>query len=211
MSRPPRQDRRLVKVLAALRTHGGPGRSPLYRWMRRHHDTLATAFAETPPSWGPLAAELAAVGLTDADGKPPAAASARQTWYRVRRDVARARGQPDAKPPALAPDEIAPAVHAVAPSMLGDTHSPGAIPPPRMTLDIRPVRAATAALSPAAGATDAPAAPSIPMAASATAAADTGLPTGQMPGAPATETAAEQVRRLLATIEAGKVPLPKVM
>jgi hypothetical protein len=209
MSRPPRQDRRLVKVLAALRTHGGPGRSPLYRWMRRHHDTLATAFAETPPAWGPLAAELAAVGLTDADGKSPAAASARQTWYRVRRDVA--RGQPDTKPPALAPDEIAPAVHVVAPSMLSDTHSPGAIPPPRITLDIRPVRAATGAPSPAAGAIDAPGTPGIPMAAGATAAADTGRPTGQTPGAPATETAAEQVRRLLATMEAGKVPLPKVM
>jgi len=31
------------------------------------------------------------------------------------------------------------------------------------------------------------------------------------PGTPVTETAAEQVRRLLATIEASKVPLPKVM
>ncbi|HUN44134.1 MAG TPA: hypothetical protein VMU81_27900 [Acetobacteraceae bacterium] len=209
MSRPPRQDRRLVKVLAALRTHGGPGRSPLYRWMRRHHDTLATAFAETPPAWGPLATELAAVGLTDADGNPPAAASARQTWYRVRRDVARARGQRDAKPPALAPDEIAPAVHAVVPPAADGGHDAAALPRPRMALDIRPVRAATAAPSPAA--TDAPGTPGIPMAASATAAADTGLPTGQTPGVPATATAAEQGRRLLATMEAGKVPLPKVM
>src|ERR1700733_6548259 len=166
MSRPPRQDHRLVKVLTALRTHGGPGRSPLYRWMRRHHDALAAAFAETPPAWGPLAAELAAVGLTDADGKSPAAASARQTWYRVRRDVARARGRPDAKPPALAPDEIAPAVHAVAPSMLGDIHSPGPIPPPRIPLDIRPARAATGPPPLAAGAADALGTPGAPMATS---------------------------------------------
>jgi hypothetical protein len=31
------------------------------------------------------------------------------------------------------------------------------------------------------------------------------------PATPASETAAEQLRRLLSTIDAGKVPLPKVM
>ena len=59
--------------------------------MRQQHDALTAAFAEIPPAWGPLATELVAVGLTDADGKPPTAKSARQTWYRVRRNVARAR------------------------------------------------------------------------------------------------------------------------
>jgi len=111
---PPRQDRRLSKVLAALHTHGGPGRSALYRWMRRHHDTLAAAFAETSPAWGPLASELAAVGLTGADGKPPSASNARQTWYRVRRDLARAREQQPNAGPGLAPYEIAPGVHVAA-------------------------------------------------------------------------------------------------
>ena len=110
---PPRQDRRVTKVLAALHNHGGPGRSPLYRWMRRHHDSLAAAFAETSPAWAPLAAEMAAVGLTDAGGKAPSAVSARQTWYRVRRDLARARELKRAMTPGLAPDEIAPGVHAV--------------------------------------------------------------------------------------------------
>jgi hypothetical protein len=208
MSRPPRQDHRLTKVLAALRTHGGPGHSPLYRWMRRHHDTLVAAFAETPPAWGPLAAELAAVGLTDADGKSPAAASARQTWYRVRRDVARAREQSVPKPPTLAPDEIAPAVHAVAPQVRGDGRDPTAIPQPRMTLDIRPVRAATGAPHLAAGAADAL---GTSVVAGTSGVPDAALAPGQAPDAPATESAADQVRRLLATIEAGKVPLPKVM
>lgn len=200
MSRPPRQDRRLVKVLAALRTHGGPGRSPLYRWMRRHHDTLAAAFAETPPAWEPLASELAGVGLTDAGGKPPAAASARQTWYRVRRDVARARAHPSPEAPALAPDEIAPAVHAVAAPAPEAADGSAMLSRSRVILDIRPARAATGAagtpdtaLTTGAGAADAVAAPD---------------PT---PGTPAAEPAAAQLRRLLSTIDAGKVPLPKIM
>ncbi len=189
MSRPPGQDRRLTKVLAALRQHGGPGRSPLYRWMRRHHDALAAAFAETPPAWIPLAAEMAAVGLTDADGKPPSAASARQTWYRVRRDLARARQHQSQSTPALAPDEIAPAVHAVA--IAGD---PASAPRPRMNLDIRPARPDGASATSAAGETSGgpPAAPLTPAAAAA-------------------ETPAEQVQRLLASMEAHKVPLPKLM
>ncbi|HUN38916.1 MAG TPA: hypothetical protein VMU81_01360 [Acetobacteraceae bacterium] len=207
MSRPPRQDRRLRKVLAALRAHGGPARSPLYRWMRQHHDALAAAFAETPPAWGPLAAELAAVGLTDADGKPPAATSARQTWYRVRRDLARAREQPAAMPAALAPDEIAPAVHAVTPPAAAAL-DPAALPRPHLALDIRPARAATGEPSLTAPAVAGTGAPGV--AAAAVAALDAGAP-DPAPVAPATETAADQLRRLFSTIDAGKVPLPKIM
>ncbi len=206
MSRPPRQDRRLTKVLAALRTHGGPGRSPLYRWMRRHHDTLAAAFAETPPAWGPLAAELAAVGLTDAGGKPPAAASARQTWYRVRRDVALAREHPGTEAPVLAPDEIAPAVHAVVLPAPVDVRPVGSMPRPTMTLDIRPARQAAGETSLAASPTDAV---GTQMSVAA------GLPPGSSaPGqadAPQAEGAAAQLRRLDASMGARKVPLPKVM
>ncbi|HUN42797.1 MAG TPA: hypothetical protein VMU81_21095 [Acetobacteraceae bacterium] len=208
MSRPPRQDRRLRKVLATLRAHGGPARSPLYRWMRQHHDALAAAFAETPPAWGPLAAELAAVGLTDADGKPPAATNARQTWYRVRRDLARAREQPATTASVLAPDEIAPAVHAVTPPTTA-AHDPAALPRPRMALDIRPARAATGEPPLAAPAATGASAPGAASAAGA-AAPDAGVP-GPAPVAPATETAAAQIRRLFSTIDAGKVPLPKIM
>lgn len=208
MSRPPSQDRRLVKVLTALRAHGGTARSPLYRWMRRHHDTLTAAFAEIPPAWGPLSTELAAVGLTDADGKPPTAQSARQTWYRVRRDVARALERAAAKAAALAPDEIAPAVHAVTPPATA-AHGPAAPSRPGMALDIRPARAATG--TPPLAAPVATAA-NPPGAAPATgAAAPAAGPPDPAPVTPATETAAEQLRRLLTTIDAGKVPLPKVM
>lgn len=208
MSRPPRQDRRLAKVLAALRTHGGPGRSPLYRWMRQHHDALAAAFAETPPAWEPLAAELAAVGLTDADGKPPPAAGARQTWYRVRRDVARVRERPPATAATLAPDEIAPAVHAATPATTA-AHDPAALSRPRMALDIRPARAATGELPVATPVATVPTPPGV-AAATGVAAPDVGA-LGPAAATQATEPAAAQLRRLLSTIDAGKVPLPKIM
>lgn len=208
MSRPPRQDHRLTKVLAALRTQGGAGRSPLYRWMYRHHDALAAAFAETPPAWEPLATALAATGLTGIDGTPPSAGRAKQTWYRVRRDVARVRSQSgaEAPAPALAPDEIAPAVHAVPPPAAPD---PVTSARPRMALDIRPARAAT-------GETPTAAPPAMPAAsdvaaAPGAAAMDAAVAPGATPATPATETAADQLRRLFATIDARKVPLPKVM
>lgn len=202
MSRPPRKDPRLVKVLAAIRSHGGPGHSPLYRWMRRHHDDLAATFAEHPPAWGPLATELGGVGLADGDGKPPNAASTRQTWYRVRRDVTRARELAAGKQaPAPAPDEIAPAVHTVLPPPTGASPAVTA-PRPAMTLDIRPAR-------PAAGASGGAAPPTPPPAASAD--ASSGPLASHPAGAPATEDAAAQLRRLGAAMAANKVPLPKVI
>ena len=209
MSRQPAQDRRLTKVLTALRTHGGPGRSALYRWMRRHHDTLAAAFAETTPAWGPLATELAAVGLTDADGKPPSAISARQTWYRVRRERARARQQQPPAAPVLAPDEIAPAVHLAGPPRPAPGAQPSAVPVSHtaMPLDIRPARPAVTGLLLAATATDAAA----PGHASGPIVPPPAAPLPSQTAAPGGEDAAGQLRRLAAAMDARKVPLPKVM
>jgi hypothetical protein len=67
------------------------GRSPLYRWMRRHHDELAEKWAGLRIDWVATCERLAAVGLTDRNGKPPSSSTARQTWLRVRRDLAKAR------------------------------------------------------------------------------------------------------------------------
>jgi hypothetical protein len=92
--------------------------------MRRHHDALAMAFAEIPPAWGPLAEVLDAIGLKIARGKQPSATTARQTWCRVRNDVARARQLEQATTPTLAPDEIAPGVHLVASGALGKSPFP---------------------------------------------------------------------------------------
>jgi hypothetical protein len=120
---PIRQDRRVARVIDALRAQGGRRRSPLFRWMRKHHDALATAFAELPPAWQPLSEELAAIGLKDARGHRPTAATARATWRRVRRDVACTQASQPAATPTLAPDETALGVHLVA------NHAPATSPP----------------------------------------------------------------------------------
>ena len=195
MARNPKPDRQLAQVLAAIQNQVGPGRSPLYRWMRQRHDALADAFTEAPPAWSAFASAVAAIGLTDADGKPPTAEGARQTWYRVRRDVAAARARRLAKSaPALAPGEIAPGVRAAAPVAEPDT------PRPRMALDIRPARALA----------DLPAPPPAPPADAAPAPSSAGPPAPSENAAPAQD-AAEQMRRVFAAMEAGTTPMPKVM
>ena len=187
MAAKPKPDRQLAQVLAAMQTHVGPGRSPLGRWMRQRHDALAEAFADAPPAWAAFATAVAALGITDAEGKPPTAESARQTWYRVRRDVAAARARRRARAaPSLAPDEIAPGVHLVPPE-------PGSDPPrPRAKLDLRPARPLAEQPAP-----------------------DTLAPIPAVPGAADADTgaagtdAAEQLRRVFAAMEAATTPMPK--
>jgi hypothetical protein len=93
---------KLTDILArsielAPSSRGRGQRSPAYRWLKANHDALSSAFADTPPNWGGMAASMAEAGLTDADGKPPTKDGARQTWFRVRRDVAAARAKAEAK------------------------------------------------------------------------------------------------------------------
>ena len=129
MAQTNKRDRQLETVLAAVRDHAGPGRSPLYRWMRLRHDALLQAFTEAPPNWAIFAQTVAGLGITDAERKPPSPEVARQTWYRVRRDVSAYAARRSKLTPVLARDEIAPAVRSVAPE---------AERPQRMKLDIKP-------------------------------------------------------------------------
>jgi hypothetical protein len=76
----------LDRVAAAIR--GGSGRSTLYRWMRARHDKLAEAMDGERPDWKRLTAEFAAIGLIPQDANPE---TVRHTWWRCRRDVAKAR------------------------------------------------------------------------------------------------------------------------
>lgn len=68
-------------------------RSPLFLWMLRHHDRLMSLPTGRRMNWRGLSRELAAEGLTDRDGNPPSAETARKTWQRVRRFVAERRTQ----------------------------------------------------------------------------------------------------------------------
>ena len=90
-----RGDDGLERVAAAIR--GGSGRSSLYRWMRARHDKLAEAMDGERPDWKRLTAEFAALGLIPQDANPE---TVRHTWWRCRRDVAKAREKRRPKPAA---------------------------------------------------------------------------------------------------------------
>ena len=75
----------LSDIRAALQAHGGGARSPLFRWMYRHHDELVGMFAEARPGWRHVTAELAGRGFTAPDGGELRPETVRKLWLRVRR------------------------------------------------------------------------------------------------------------------------------
>ena len=66
-------------------------RSPLFLWLVEHHDALRQNEAETGRGvpWRELCVEFAELGITLADGRPVKPATARITWQRVRKELAR--------------------------------------------------------------------------------------------------------------------------
>lgn len=147
MTDAPKRRDKLARVLDTLQAAAGADkgvRSPLYRWMKKNHDQLSAAFEETPPSWSALAATFGKIGLTDRDGKAPNPKAARQTWYRVRLDVAAGRTRRKGPVQAvLDPHEVAAGVESL-------TRQPEAASPaagsatsdrPRPKIDFRPATA----------------------------------------------------------------------
>lgn len=92
-----RQRKGLRAVLREI-THGAE-RSPLFWWMVENHDHLSSAAVGRRIRWEALCARVRALGLTDATGKPASPATARQTWLRARRAVAKAGARMAAEPP----------------------------------------------------------------------------------------------------------------
>ena len=66
-------------------------RSPLFWWMIEHHDRLLQSRSKIRRgvTWSRFCADLAAQGITLADGRAVKPATARITWQRVRKEVAR--------------------------------------------------------------------------------------------------------------------------
>jgi hypothetical protein len=66
-------------------------RSPLFLWLVEHHDALRRNEAETGRGvpWRELCVEFVGLGITLADGRPVKPATARITWQRVRKELAR--------------------------------------------------------------------------------------------------------------------------
>ena len=66
-------------------------RSPLFWWLLDHHDELRQAEAESGLGipWKKLCSEFASMGITASGGKLVTAGTARITWQRVRKELAR--------------------------------------------------------------------------------------------------------------------------
>ena len=92
-------------------THGA-NRSSLFWWMVENHDQLASAVGGRHLQWTRLCARFAKLGLTDANGHAPSEQTARKTWQRVRRAVAKARelaaANQSARPQRRYPSRISP-------------------------------------------------------------------------------------------------------
>ena len=64
-------------------------RSKLFEWLLAHHDEMVAASAGRRVEWRRLCVEFAKEGLTDGEGNPANARTARMTWWRVRKEKAR--------------------------------------------------------------------------------------------------------------------------
>lgn len=79
--------------ILANAVQAGAGYSPLFRWLRANHDAFAELVDGARPSWAAIAAAFAEMGITQPDGTPINAATARHTWWRCRKDVATRRAK----------------------------------------------------------------------------------------------------------------------
>jgi len=66
-------------------------RSPLFWWLLEHHAEIAEIAKGRRMRWEPLLRRVLARGLTDGSAKSPTAETVRKTWWKVRREVARAK------------------------------------------------------------------------------------------------------------------------
>jgi hypothetical protein len=64
-------------------------RSSLFWWLFEHHDAVMQSAEGRRQDWKGLCATFEFEGLTDLDGNPANARTARMTWWRVRKEKAR--------------------------------------------------------------------------------------------------------------------------
>ncbi len=84
-------------------------RSPLFYWLVENHDALVGQAKGRRLRWVDLCPTFAALGLTNQRGGPATAETARMTWYRARKEVARQRAHAAAKAATgLAPRSLMP-------------------------------------------------------------------------------------------------------
>lgn len=113
-----------------------PDRSSLFWWLFDHHDEIRHPASGKRITWAPVVAQVAALGLTDRDGKPATPGTVRLTWYRVRQEVARRRAaqltgmNPARHQPSRAPADWQPPVARYPPQMRPGSAGQAATPTP---------------------------------------------------------------------------------
>ena len=83
-SPPPPSVAEAIALMQKARARGRGRRSPIMVWMQQNREALTAAFTQTAPAWSVLASYLGEHGITDGDGKPPSARTAREAWARVK-------------------------------------------------------------------------------------------------------------------------------
>jgi hypothetical protein len=181
----------------------GRGRqSALTRWLQAHHDEFAAMLLDKQPSWEAVAAGLAAMGVRDGAHKPPTAERVRKAWWEVRQHAAaRQSGRtetpvvmqavPEARPSLIPGPGMSPAS--------GEAMQPSR---PRPRLDIRPATPLGSA---------SPAVPMDPVLQPAALAPEAGDAGAVRSSAVGDDEVAAQMQRLLGQMQAGKIPLPKIV
>jgi hypothetical protein len=193
---------RLAEMLAKTPVRGRGRHSALTRWLQAHHDEFAAMLLDKQPSWEAVAAGLAAMGVRDGAHKPPTAERVRKAWWEVRQHAAaRQSGRTET------PGAVQPVPDATPSPMPGHGMPPAdgeAMQPsrPRPRLDIRPATPLGSA-SPAV-----PIGPILQPAAVAPEVGDAGAVRGSAVG---DDEVAAQMQRLLGQMQAGKIPLPKIV
>ena len=66
-------------------------RSSLFHWMVEHHDELLANAKGRKMNWIELCVSFGTLGLTNQQGEIATERTARETWYRARKEVARLR------------------------------------------------------------------------------------------------------------------------
>ncbi|MFT9089606.1 MAG: hypothetical protein ABF479_01110 [Gluconacetobacter sp.] len=67
--------------------------STLYRYLREHHDAIIAKAAGERMNWRRLCSFFGQTGLTNLKGEAPTTVCARQTWYRVKKNIAALRAR----------------------------------------------------------------------------------------------------------------------
>ena len=120
--------------------------STLFHFMVDKHDSMVVRANGGRMRWTDLCVTFASLGLTTREGEPADERNARQTWYRVRKDVAQKRADaerlaaiglaPRSRMPSASPRARTPIEHTRPPSNTAPaTNTPSAIPLPNAGSD----------------------------------------------------------------------------